>query len=208
MKSPSFFLRKLVARIYRIAMRRMSMLTASREHVFYSVSAVVILLLSVCGMGEFIPALDAAHPFGRLTYSFRHVSVFHAGVNLFVLWQILRNFHVSVSLLCVAYLISVMVPPVLITSPVVGLSVCVYALLGLILPSVGQKRRYIVSILVFMIPQAIIPHIAWHLHLYAFLTGMALVIPCGVDGFYGLDGLDGHDGHDGHDGSDGGLMGD
>ncbi len=155
-------------------------ITASRHHVSHllPLTPFLLLIITLTPLNTLIPALSD-NPWSRLTYSFRHANILHAGINVFVFYQIVRNFRISAARLAVAYLIAVLVPPMFITAPAVGLSVIIYALFGLIVPFVAtaKRKQYITSVLVFIIPQVIIPHFAWHLHIYAFLTALLLIVP-------------------------------
>ena len=133
-----------------------------------------LLILSLLGP---VVSLDSAHLLHAPFYHFFHANLLHAGINLYVLYQIVKILRPSGGRLFMAYVIATFIPPVLLAVPVVGLSGCIYALLGLCTPLVARKRYYVFYIVFFIFLQALLPAIAWHIHLYTFLVALLLVLP-------------------------------
>lgn len=134
------------------------------------------LIFALSFLGPVV-SLDATHLLHAPLYHFFHAHPLHAGINLYVFWQVCRILQPSQGRMLVAYAIATLIPPVLLTTPIVGMSAFIYALLGLLTPLVARKRYYVRYIVFFIALQIIIPHIAWQVHLYAFLAGLLLVLP-------------------------------
>jgi len=144
-----------------------------RKTVTYA-AVVALLLLSLLGP---VVSLDSAHLLHAPVYHFFHANILHAGINLYVLWQIVKILQPSRGRLATAYAVATFIPPVLLGTPVVGLSGFIYALLGLCTPLVARKRYYVFYIVFFIVLQVFLPSIAWHIHLYTFSLALLLVLP-------------------------------
>ena len=140
-----------------------------RIYIFHA----VILALSF--LGPIMP-LDDSHLLHAPLYHFFHANVIHAAVNLYVFHQVVRYLHPSIRQMATAFAIATFIPPILLSTPIIGLSAFIYSLFGLALPIIQQKRKYVLYIVFFIFLQAFLPAIAWHIHLYTFTLSALLVI--------------------------------
>ena len=106
----------------------------------------------------------------RLTYPFLHQSVFHAAVNLYVLWQCQHSTKAGFNLL-VFYAIAVSYPFATGTH-IIGLSGLVYAYMGYIAPYVQRKLRYNLTICVYIGIGFLLPCMAVGVHIYCYVLGL------------------------------------
>lgn len=109
----------------------------------------------------------------RLLYSILHASWLHLAINIYSLLVIAFLCRSSSWQLLAAYLIAISIPSVLLTSiPMVGASVMVFALVGMLIPSMRGKTKVIALNLSTIIVQGLVPGIAWLAHLYGLVAGL------------------------------------
>lgn len=149
----------------------------NQEQVGLYVCYALILLLAYL-LGDHRPVLQDAHLglfrgcslLQRLSYPFLHQSLWHAAVNLYVLWQCLGSVKAGWNLL-IFYIIAVSYPFAT-DVPIVGLSGLVYAYMGYIAPYAKRKLRYNLIIAIYIGIGFLFPCMAVGVHIYCYVLGL------------------------------------
>ena len=128
---------------------------------------------------EGVGIAEGCSPADRLLHPLVHGGWLHALVNVYVLWQLVFFFPVSLRLLLAAYVLACGCPAVVavwsfIPSPsqvVVGLSGVDYVLMGWLMPSVPHRLRFNVMVAAWMLAGMAAGSVAVGMHLYCYLFG-------------------------------------
>lgn len=146
------------------------------------VSVVLVLVspdIARHGIGEGSTLLQ------RLSYPFFHANLLHAGLNCWVLLSLCFNRTVPGWMIPTAYLVSVTYPAGLFASlarhgVAVGLSGMIFAMVGMLTLTLRKPLPAIAYTMAFVLIGAVLPNIAWTLHLYCYAAGLMvgyIVIP-------------------------------
>lgn len=150
------------------------------------VGVVVVLLALLRGTCVLTFALsgisDGGSWWSRLAHPFLHVGLLHALLNVYVFWQLVFFFPFRLHHLLLAFLVVVTCPSaVALWSPwchsasqVVGLSGVVYVMLGWVVPSVGHRVRFCLTVMAWLVFGALLGTVAVGYHGYCFLVGMVI----------------------------------
>lgn len=133
-------------------------------YVFAIVECVLPFFDSSIGLHDGCSLVD------RLLYPFIHANIFHALLNLLVLWQCLKTFPRWNSL--IAFYIIAISYPLPSENPIVGLSGLLYAYMGYIEPAVKDKMRYNLFIIIYILIGLILPNMAVGIHIYCYAVGL------------------------------------
>lgn len=108
----------------------------------------------------------------RLSYPFCHVGIVHALLNAWCLLSVVFIYDISLSRLCLAYIISVFIPSICLSAtPTVGLSGVVFALFGSISFEVERKAYYQLWMLAYLVAGFLFPNTNALVHLYCYMAG-------------------------------------
>ena len=128
---------------------------------------------------EGVGIAEGCSPADRLLHPLVHGGWLHALVNVYVLWQLVFIFPVSLRLLLAAYVLACGCPVVvavwtLFPSPshvVVGLSGVDYVLMGWLMPSVPRRLRFNAMVVGWMLVGMVAGSVAVGMHLYCYMCG-------------------------------------
>lgn len=118
---------------------------------------------------------------GRFTYHFFHVSILHWLLNAWALLSLAFYYKVDRLELLLGYLVASSVPATslytltgasILVMPTVGLSGLAYALMGLILPRIVDKKRYLGWSALSLALGFLLPHVNAYVHLWAFASAL------------------------------------
>ena len=145
------------------------------------VTVLGITLLRAVGISVFegVGIAEGCSLADRLLHPLAHGGWLHALVNVYVLWQLVFFFPVSLRLLLAAYVLACCCPVVvagwtLIPSPpscVIGLSGVDYVLMGWVMPYVPRRLRFNTMVAVRMLTGMVVGSVAVGMHLYCYLCG-------------------------------------
>lgn len=114
----------------------------------------------------------------RLSYPFFHASILHCLVNCWVLLSVVFGRRIPIWQMAVAYIIAISYPASLFASlaesPAVGLSGLIFGLLGMVTMTTARPLQIAAYMITFIILGAIMPNIAWTLHLYCYIVGLLI----------------------------------
>nr|CAI9751187.1 hypothetical protein WMHIBSEC_WMHIBSEC_CDS_0011 [Caudoviricetes sp.]CAI9751667.1 hypothetical protein AZFZUZMX_AZFZUZMX_CDS_0011 [Caudoviricetes sp.] len=144
------------------------MLRVKKKSAAFYVFALIECVLSFFNFG--IGLHDGCSMQDRLLYPFFHANIFHAMLNLLVLWQCIRVFPKWKSL--VAFYIIAISYPLPSAHPIVGLSGLLYAYMGYLEPMVRDKIRYNLFIILYILIGFAIPNMAVGIHVYCYAVGI------------------------------------
>jgi membrane associated rhomboid family serine protease len=112
----------------------------------------------------------------RLLYSFIHVNILHAFMNLSTLLILWYYYYPKAWMVITSYLIAISYPAALFhTAPTVGLSGFCYAFMALLSIQVLRKKYWHRIICCLILLSFCIPHFNGYIHLYCYLMGMCVV---------------------------------
>lgn len=114
----------------------------------------------------------------RLLYPFFHANLLHAALNAWALLSIVFIYDVSVWRMLLAYVVAVSAPVGLmgLSAPTVGLSGAVYFLFGSLSFEVGRKWYWQAWMLFYLGIGFLFPNTNAWLHLYCYITGLAIAL--------------------------------
>lgn len=112
----------------------------------------------------------------RMLYSFCHATWMHAILNVWALLSIVFIYEPKMSKLIIAYAIAILCPKALCPTPTVGLSVIIYALLGMMSFRVIDKAFYQLCMACALIAGCLFPYSNGAIHIYAYLSGIIIEI--------------------------------
>ena len=147
------------------------MLRVKKKTAAFYVFAVAECVLSFFNFG--IGLHDGCSVTDRMLYPFLHANIFHALLNLLVLWQCVKAFPRWKAL--VAFYIIAISYPLPSEHPIVGLSGLLYAYMGYIEPMVRDKLRYNLLIVIYLLVGILIPNMAVGIHVYCYAAGLLWV---------------------------------
>lgn len=114
----------------------------------------------------------------RLSYPFFHATIIHCLLNCWVLLSVVFDRNIPLWYIVVSYMVAVSYPAgffvSLAESPAVGLSGMIFAMLGMVTMTTGRPFRVAAYLLAFILFGAVLPNIAWTLHLYCYVTGLLI----------------------------------
>ena len=135
-----------------------------------------MVILSICAPRQ-IALYTGCSIFNRLAYSFFHVNIFHALLNVWCLLSITFRYNLSWVHFMVAYIIAVCYPTLFLEGqPIVGFSGVCFALLGMLSFRVARRLYFQLVIWVNILLGFIVPGIAGFLHLYCFVVGVVVAL--------------------------------
>lgn len=109
----------------------------------------------------------------RLLYSFYHVNVIHAMLNVWCFLSVVFMYNVSVWRLLLSYLTAISIPSCFLgNTPTVGLSAAVFFLFASISFEVIRKWNYQMWMLFYLAVGFIFPNTNAMVHLYCYSVGM------------------------------------
>ena len=138
----------------------------------------IVLYASHVGTSAF--ALDASDGcllggtlLQRVTFHFFHANVIHLVMNIYCLLCLAFLFELSLTRMFLAYLIAASYPTVLFPPdlPIIGLSGCIYAAIGLIFFNYDLRMLVLVSLGMYSCFGLLFGNFAVGLHLYCFFAG-------------------------------------
>ncbi len=143
------------------------------------VMAVAFLRSVGCPLLEGAGIAEGCSLAGRLLHPLAHGGWLHALVNVYVLWQLVFFFPVSLRLLLGSYVVACCCPVVVAVwtvvppSPgsVVGLSGVDYVLMGWLMPRLSRPLRFNVMVAVWMLAGMATGTVAVGMHLFCYLCG-------------------------------------
>ena len=110
---------------------------------------------------------------GRLLYSFYHVNVIHAALNVWCLLSVVFLYDVSIWRMLLSYIAAVTIPSFMLSDmPTVGLSAVVFFLFASISFEVCRKLYYQSWMLFYLIAGFFFPNTNATVHLYCYVCGM------------------------------------
>lgn len=127
--------------------------------------------------------------YSRLLHPLFHVSLLHAVLNVYVLWQVVFFFDVGKRQMVLALAVACSCPASVASWPytwiyapapqpsVVGLSGFVFALVGMVLP-LTSFLRYGIMLLLWQVPGLCFGTVAVGMHLYCFVVGLVVARAC------------------------------
>lgn len=137
----------------------------------------LILLVVFLSLPADIASLyDGCPLYGRLLYPFFHANVLHLALNTLTFLSLIFLYDISMRDMLTAYIIAVTVPGILLTTPVVGLSGLIYALLASISFKVRQRLQLQLSVAFCLAFSLLLPLSATSVHLYCYLVGFILAL--------------------------------
>ena len=115
----------------------------------------------------------------RLCHPLVHGGLLHAALNVYVLWQLVFFFPVSLRLLLAAYVVACCCPSAVAlwtplpsaSSCVIGLSGVDYVLMGWVMPQVSRPLRFNAVVVAWMLAGMAVGSVAVGLHLFCYLCG-------------------------------------
>lgn len=150
------------------------MVCRKKEKIFALTSTLVILVLSFFDLDiQMVGATSDGGFTPRLLYSFFHANIFHTIINLWCWLSIVFYYEPSWIRMVYAYAIAVLAPSfTLATTPTIGLSAFLFALLGFTFYDVQRKLYYTYWMAFYIIVGLLIPNINGLIHLYSYLAGL------------------------------------
>ena len=124
---------------------------------------------------------DTSEWYTHITYMFQHSTLIHLCVNLFsfiAMWLALQRC-MKQRLILPVFAIAVVasfLPYTSFSTPTVGVSGAVYAMMGMLMPFIYKNKNfyiYILSILIVLVVSFINPNINFFIHLYCLVLGIA-----------------------------------
>ena len=111
-----------------------------------------------------------------LLYSFIHVNILHAFMNLSTLLILWYYYYPKAWMVLTSYIIAISYPATLFhTAPTVGLSGFCYALMALLSIHVLRKRYWHTTICSMILISFFLPRFNGYIHLYCYAVGMCVV---------------------------------
>jgi membrane associated rhomboid family serine protease len=111
----------------------------------------------------------------RLVYPFLHANIFHALINCWCWYTIVKMYDTSWMRMLIAYIGAVCVPTfALSTTPTIGLSAFCFILLGATTFDVARKWYYTHWMLFYILVGFLIPNINGMIHLYGYIFGLLI----------------------------------
>ncbi len=155
----------------------------TKEKVTTLLLALFLIVLSVIGTVDWYSVgIYAGSPWtGRGLYPFFHASVFHAILNAWCLCCVMFIYDITVWRLLLAYIVAVTYPVDTVTqlfslpiTPTVGISGCLFFLLGSIAFEVRRRLYYQTWMFFYLIVGFFLPYTNAWIHLYCYLCGIIL----------------------------------
>ena len=112
----------------------------------------------------------------RMIYSFCHATWMHTILNAWAILSIAFVYEPKVNRLATAYVIAILCPKMLCPTPTVGLSVIIYALLGMMSFRVVDKGFYQLCMACALIVGCLFPFSNGSIHVYAYLCGFIVAL--------------------------------
>ena len=112
----------------------------------------------------------------RLLYSFCHATFVHAILNAWALLSIAFIYEPKMRQLNMAYIIAILCPKALCTAPTIGLSVVIYALLGMMSFRVRDIGFYQLCMACSLIAGCLFPYSNGGVHIYAYIIGLVIAL--------------------------------
>lgn len=138
--------------------------------------ALLVLIIKLAWAGTMFSMNTTPTIADRMLYSFCHATWMHAILNAWALLSIAFIYEPKVNKLIIAYAIAVICPKALCTTPTVGLSVIIYALLGMMAFRVRDKGFYQLCMACALIAGCLFPYSNGAIHIYAYLSGLIIAI--------------------------------
>ena len=146
------------------------------------VTVLVIVFLRAVGFHLFegVGIAEDCSVADRLLHPLVHGGWLHALVNVYVLWQLVFFFPVSLRLLLAAYVLACCCPVMVAvwtlfpSQPccVVGLSGVDYVLMGWVMPDVPRRLRFNAVVAIWMLTGMAVGSVAVGMHLFCYLCGV------------------------------------
>lgn len=116
---------------------------------------------------------DGSHFMSRMCYPFFHANIFHLLINSYALLSIFFLSNPKPTDVIVSAAIAVLIPSSLLSGiPVVGMSVFIFAMTGVLVARAKEWVSFFLFNLLVIICGAMIARIAFVVHLYGFVSGM------------------------------------
>ena len=142
------------------------------------IASLVVSLISVVLVFSGMPLSSVGISSGcditdRLLYSFYHVNVIHAALNVWCLLSVVFLYDVSIWRLLLSYAAAVSIPSFILGNvPTVGLSAVVFFLFASISFEVVRKWHYQSWMLFYLVAGFFFPNTNAAVHLYCYACGM------------------------------------